>query len=37
MIEQNNLSVKEVSDSTHQLTRTASELHMIVEHFGALG
>jgi aerotaxis receptor len=36
MIEQNNHSVKGVSDSTLQLTRTAGELHSIVEHFGAV-
>jgi aerotaxis receptor len=37
MIEQNNQSVQGVSDSTLLLTRTASELHSIVEHFGAMG
>lgn len=36
MIEQNNQSVQGVSDSTLLLTRTASELHSIVEHFGAV-
>ena len=36
MIEQNNNSVREVSDSTGKLTRTAGELHSIVEHFGAV-
>lgn len=36
MIEQNNRSVQGVRDSTRQLTRTADELHSIVDHFGAL-
>ena len=37
MIEQNNHSVQEVRDSTQQLTRTAGELHAIVDHFTAAG